>query len=125
VSSFTPQELDTIGASDELQVSSRRVNGTMRPFVTIWGVRDGDDLYIRSAHGATNGWFRRAMASGHGQNRAGGIVKRVAFQPVGDEATNERIDAAYHRKYDRYGAKIVGTVVGPNVREVTVRLLPE
>jgi hypothetical protein len=125
VARFTPQELETIGAADELQISSRRFNGTMRPAVTIWGVRVGDDIYVRSAHGAQNGWFRRAVASGHGQIRAGGIITRVVFERAVDEATNQRIDAEYHRKYDRYGAKFVGPVVGPGVRDVTLRLLPE
>ena len=35
------------------------------------------------------------------------------------------IDAAYHAKYDRYGPKIVGTVVGPEAEGVTVRLVPK
>ena len=122
---FTPSELQAIDGVDELQISSLRINGTMRPFVTIWGVREGDDIYVRSAYGASNGWFRRAVASGHGEVRAGGVVRRVAFDRAVDEATQERIDAAYHRKYDRYGPRIVGTVVGPNVREVTLRLRPE
>lgn len=122
---FTPEELDRIGGAEELQLSSRRFNGTMRPAVTIWGVREGDDIYIRSAHGGGNGWYRRAVASGHGQIRAGGLIKRVVFEPAVDEATNERIDAEYHRKYDRHGAKFVDPVVGPGARAVTLRLLPE
>jgi hypothetical protein len=34
------------------------------------------------------------------------------------------IDAAYQAKYDRYGPEIVGTVVGPQAHDVTIRLLP-
>jgi hypothetical protein len=34
------------------------------------------------------------------------------------------IDAAYHTKYERYGAKIVASVVGPRPTEVTLRLDP-
>jgi hypothetical protein len=34
------------------------------------------------------------------------------------------IDAAYHSKYDRYGPAIVGSVVGAQAHEVTLRLLP-
>ncbi len=34
------------------------------------------------------------------------------------------LDAAYHAKYDRYGPGIVGTVVGPDVVPVTLRVLP-
>jgi hypothetical protein len=43
------------------------------------------------------------------------------------EATTDvhaAIDAAYHSKYDRYGPKIVGTVVGPDAATVTIRLVP-
>ena len=32
--------------------------------------------------------------------------------------------AAYHAKYDRYGSRIVGSVVGPDVEAVTIRLVP-
>lgn len=122
---FTPSELQAIDGVDELRISSLRINGTMRPFVIVWSVRDGDDIYVRSAYGPSSGWFRRAMASGHGEIRSGGIVRRVAFERTIDDATHERLDAAYHRKYDRYGARMVGTVVGPHVREVTLRLRPE
>ena len=33
------------------------------------------------------------------------------------------IDEAYHAKYDRYGPGIVGSVVGPEARAVTIRLV--
>ena len=48
----------------ELQIASRRADGSLRKFVTIWAVRSGDDVYVRSAYGHDNGWFRRALASG-------------------------------------------------------------
>jgi hypothetical protein len=32
------------------------------------------------------------------------------------------IDAAYHAKYDRYGRRILGAVVGDAAHPVTVRL---
>jgi hypothetical protein len=34
------------------------------------------------------------------------------------------LDAAYHAKYDRYGARIVRTVVGDSVAPLTIRLVP-
>ena len=34
------------------------------------------------------------------------------------------IDAAYHAKYDRYGPRIVNTVVGDQVIDTTFRLVP-
>src|SRR5690242_11297833 len=103
--------------------SSRRADGSLRPYVTIWVVRAGDDLYVRSAHGANNGWFRRAKASGSGRIRAGGTERDVTFAAA-DPAESASIDRAYHSKYDRYGPRFVGPVVGAAVASLTIRLMP-
>jgi len=116
-------ELSRIGGAEELQISSRRADGTLRPYVTIWVVRDGDDIYVRSAYGASNGWFRRAKASGTGRIRAGGVERDVTFGEA-DPGAHAGIDRAYHSKYDRYGPKIVGSVVGAAVAPLTIRLIP-
>ena len=123
MSTWTPDELTRIGSAEELQVSSTRADGTLRPYVTIWVVRAGDEIYIRSAYGSDNPWFVRATTSGTGRIRAGGVEKDVTFADAAPEA-HAAIDAAYHAKYDRYGAKIVGTVTGPDAEETTFRLLP-
>jgi hypothetical protein len=34
------------------------------------------------------------------------------------------IDAAFHATYDRYGPRIMGSVVGPQAEAVTIRLAP-
>ena len=121
MTTWTAEELDRIGAADELQIASRRADGSLRPFVTIWVARVGDELFVRSAYGPGNPWFRRAQASGAGRIRAGGIERDVAFaEPPAD--VHAAVDAAYHAKYDRYGPKIVGTVVGPQVVATTLRL---
>ena len=120
---WSADDLGRIGAAEELQISSRRADGSLRPYVTIWVVRDGDALYVRSAYGANNGWFRRARTSGTGRTRAGGVERDVTFADA-DPATSAGIDRAYHSKYDRHGPAIVGTVVGPQVAALTIRLLP-
>lgn len=79
MSDWEHSDLERIGDSTELQISSTRPDGTPRPFVTIWVVRAGDDLYVRSAYGRDNGWFRRARSSGTGRIRAGGVERDVAF----------------------------------------------
>lgn len=124
MTAWSSDELRRMGAADELLISSRRSDGTLRPFVTIWAVRIGDELVVRSAYGSTNPWFRRALASGTGRARAGGVERDVDFVVVdaADLEAHAAIDAAYHAKYDRYGARIVGSVVGEHAREVTIRL---
>ncbi|MGO9180436.1 MAG: DUF2255 family protein [Candidatus Limnocylindrales bacterium] len=123
MTAWTADELDRIGRSDELQVSSQRPDGSLRPYVTIWVARLGDDLYIRSAYGPDNGWFRRAFNSGSGQIRAGGVERGVSFEEPGT-AVDADLHAAYHAKYDRYGPAIVGTVVSPEAARCTLRLVP-
>ena len=123
MSAWTSDALSRIDAADELRVASYRPDGTLRPAVIIWVVRVGDDVYIRSAYGPANGWFRRAQTSGTGRVTVGGVEQDVDFvAPAPD--VHAAIDAAYHAKYDRYGPAIVGTVVGPEVVAVTLRLVP-
>jgi hypothetical protein len=120
---WNDEELTRIGEAQELQLASARPDGTMRPYVTMWVVRAGDDLYVRSAYGPKNPWFRRAKASGAGRIRAGGLEQDVSFDEPAP-GVHAAIDTAYHAKYDRYGPRLVGTVVGPDAEAVTIRLVP-
>ena len=123
MTAWTEQELERIGEAQELQLASERPDGTLRPYVTMWVVRVDDELYVRSAYGANNPWFRRAKASGVGRIRAGGVERDVTFaEPVPD--VHPDIDATYRGKYERYGPAIVGTVVGSLAHAVTIRLVP-
>lgn len=123
MTSWTSEDLASIGDAEELDVSSRRRDGSLRPYVTIWGVRVGDDIYVRSAYGYDNPWFQRALRSGEGQVRAGGVERDVAFEVPAPEVA-ESITAAYHSKYDRHGPRIVGTVVSAEAVRSTLRLMP-
>jgi hypothetical protein len=120
---WTADELAKVGKADELGIASRRPDGSLRPFVTIWGVRVGDDLYVRSAHGHDNPWFQRALRSGEGRIRGGGVERDVTFEVPGSEIADD-VSGAYHSKYDRYGPGIVGTVVSPEAMRSTLRLVP-
>jgi len=120
MTAWPARDLESIGAAEELQLASRRPDGSLRPYVTMWVVRAGDGLYVRSAYEPGNPWYRRAVATGAGRIRAGGAEWDVAFTPAVPEA-RDRIDAAYHAKYDRYGPRIVGSVTGPG----SVRLVPQ
>jgi len=120
---WAADDLARITRADELGIASRRPDGSLRPYVTIWFVRLGDDLYVRSAHGYSNPWFQRALASGAGRIRAGGVEREVAFEPAGPDVVDD-VQAAYHAKYDRYGPRIVGSVVSAEAARSTLRLEP-
>ena len=124
MTSWPVRELESIGVAEEIGLASRRPDGSLRPYVTMWVVRAGDGLYVRSAYGPDNPWYRRAVASGAGRIRAGGTDRDVMFTLAAPEA-HDGIDAAYHAKYDRYGPRIVGSVTGPSTHDVTIRLIPQ
>ena len=124
MTSWTSEELAKIGNAEELDIASRRPDGTLRPFVTIWVVRTGGDLYVRSVKGRSGAWFQHALAAGDGRIRAGGVERDVAFEEAGPEV-DAAVTTAYHEKYDRFGPSIVGTVVSAESATTTLRLVPK
>ena len=123
MTAWTSDELTRIGAADELQLASRRRDGTLRTPVTIWVVRLGDDLYVRSVNGRGAAWFRGTQVRHEGRIRAGGVEMDVTFADA-DRALADQLDAAYRTKYRRYAARIVDSVVSPQARAATLKLVP-
>ncbi len=124
MTTWTSAELDKIGTAEELEIASRRADGTLRRRVTIWVVRLGDDLYVRSYKGRTSGWFSGVLVRFEGRIQAGGVEKDVTFVEEPAAEINAQIDAAYRTKYRRYAESIVGSVVTPVARAATLKLVP-
>jgi hypothetical protein len=124
MSDWTRDELSRIDHAEELELASEKRDGSLRNPVTMWVVRDGDELFVRSIHGTAGGWFRGTQALRQGHIRSGGVERDVAFVVDTDTLLNDRIDDAYRSKYHRYGDKMVGTVVNPGAREATIKLVP-
>jgi hypothetical protein len=122
VTAWTNDELTKIGATEEVKIAPLRRDGTLRNPVTIWVVRLGDDLYIRSVNGRTAAWFRATRVRHEGRIGAG-VEKDVTFMDA-DPSINDQIDAAYRAKYRRYAASIVGSIVSPKARSTTIKLVP-
>ena len=123
MTAWRDDELEKIGAADELQLASTRPDGSLRKPVTIWVVRLGDDLYVRSVNGRTSHWFRGTEDRHEGHVRAGGVEKDVLFQEADDEV-NDEIEAAYRTKYGHYGASYVDPMFTPEARGATLELVP-
>ena len=124
MTAWTSDELNKIGRAEELQIASLRRDGTLRNPVTIWVVRIGDDLYVRSVNGRGSGWFRGTQTRHEGHIRAGGIDKDVSFVDETDANVNKQIDACYRSKYHRYAASIVNSTLSPEARSATLKLVP-
>jgi hypothetical protein len=130
MSRWTSDDLTKIGAAEELKIASLRRDGTLRNPVTIWVVRLGDDLYIRSVNGrSTSAWFRGTQVRHEGRIWAGGVGKDVTFVDLADLVNadhdiNDQIDAAYRTKYRRYAASIISHIVSAEARSATIKLVP-
>ena len=124
MAAWTGDELAKIGTADELDIASLRSDGTLRNPVTIWVVRHGDDLYVRSYRGSGGAWFRGTQARHEGHIRSGGIDQDVTFVTETDPAVNDEIDAAYRAKYRNYSAAYVDPMVTPQARAATLKLIP-
>jgi hypothetical protein len=123
MSTWTSDELEKIAAADELQLASARPDGNLRKPVTIWVVRLGDDLYVRSVNGRTSHWFRGTEDRHEGHIHAGGVDKDVLFVEAGDDV-NDEIETAYRTKYQRYGAGYIDPLLTPGARAATLELVP-
>ena len=121
---WTKDELDKIGRAEELQIASLRRDGTLRKPVTVWVIRLGEDLYVRSVNGRAGFWFRGTQTRHEGHIRAGGVDKDVTFTEESGPDTNEQIDAAYRTKYRRYAARIVNSTLTSAARSATLKLIP-
>jgi hypothetical protein len=123
MAAWTSDELMKIAAAEELRIASLRRDGTLGSARTIWVVRHGDDLYVRSVNGRDSAWFRGTQVRHEGHIQAGGVGKDVTFADGGQDTADE-LDAAYRTKYHRYAANIVNSVLSPQARAATIRLTP-
>lgn len=90
MTSWAPEQLGAIGAADELDIAALRPDGTLRPSTTIWVVRVGDGLYVRSYWGEDEAWYQAVRRRPEGRIRAGGAEydgrqAGVAGQPFAAE----------------------------------------
>lgn len=120
---WTADQLDKIGAAEEVDIASVRRDTTLGRRVTVWSVRRGDDVYVRSVRGRSGKWFRGVQEMHQGRIRARGLEQDVTFVEAGHDLDDE-IDAAYRAKYRRYSGPILNSVLTPAARSATIRVVP-
>jgi hypothetical protein len=120
---WTSDQLNKIGRSEEVRITSMRRDDTLRKPVTVWAVRHGDDIYVRSVRGRSGHWFRGTQERQEGRILAGGVQEDVTFVDA-DHDTDDEVDAAYRTKYRRYAGSILDSVLTPEARSSTLKLVP-
>jgi hypothetical protein len=121
---WTSDELTRIESAEELQLASLRKAGRLRKQVTVWVVRVGDDLYVRSWRGRSSAWFRGTQVNHLGQIWAGGVHKDVSFVMVTNPQINDQVDKAYRSKYGHYSASYIDPMVATEAKQTTICLVP-
>ena len=116
------RDAHALAGPQEVQVVTRRQNGTLRRPRTIWIVADGRRVFIRSTNGPTADWYQGAVATGTGQIIAGGKPYEVTFVEVQDDDL-DAVDRAYRAKYGRY-ASIVDHLEEAAPRSATLQVQP-
>jgi hypothetical protein len=118
---WSNEQLDALGRAGEIDIAPRREDGALRRSTTIWLVRVGDDLFIRSYRGPGGGWYRAATRTGRGRVSVGAIGHDVAFEPAPD-VDRAAVDDAYGAKYGR--SSYVNAMVTNDAAATTLRLAP-
>jgi hypothetical protein len=124
---WSAEELEQIGAAEELRISASRADGTLRRDVPVWVVRVSGQVYVRTWYRRDNGWFGHAVDSRRARIRVPGLEADIAIEDVGDDKAELRaeVDAAYRAKYGRYGETSVTQMVTDAAASTTLRLIPE
>ena len=82
---WSPDELERIGGAEELQIATKRADGTLRRAVPIWVVRAGGQVYVRTWYRRDSGWFGHAVGSRRARIRVPGLEADVAIEDVGGD----------------------------------------
>jgi hypothetical protein len=122
MAAWTSDELDRIGAAEELDLASVRSDGTLHNPVTMWVVRHGEKIFVRSVNGRRSSWFRGAQARHEAHIQAGGVHKDVTLVDTDD--VGDEVNDAYRAKYGRRYPSIVPAIVAPEARAATLKLVP-
>lgn len=116
--------LERFGSAEEIEISTRRVDGTLRGYVPIWVVAVDGDLYVRSYRGGDGAWYRHATQHPFGAIRFGNHQREVTFTPAGG-AVRPAVDAVYRAKYARYGDNYLRPMLAEPAVAATLRVIPQ
>jgi hypothetical protein len=121
-------ELSTIDRTGEVDVATRRGDGTLRAARIVWIVRHSDTVYLRSVNGTSAAWYRGVQTRHEGELGAGRLRRDVAFVEAGEHAgdssgLDDALDAAYRDKYG-HSSSALARISAEVARATTLRVDP-
>jgi hypothetical protein len=121
-------ELSTIDGNGEVDIATRRRDGTLRAARIVWIGRHGDAVYVRSVGGTTAAWYRGVQTCREGELSAGRLRRGVVFVEAGTHAgegsgLDDALDAAYRGKYGP-SSSAVARITADIARATTLRVDP-
>ena len=121
-------ELADIDHADEIGVSTRRADGTLRTPRIVWVVRHEESFYVRSVNGPDAAWYRGVQSRHAGVVTVGRLGRDVTFAEAGehvgdDTGLDDTLDEAYRAKYGRWPGPVKSITAQP-ARETTLRIVP-
>jgi hypothetical protein len=125
---WSADELSTIDGTGEVDIATRRSDGTLRAARIVWIVRHDDAVYVRSVNGTTAAWYRGVQTRHEGELIAGSLQREVAFVKArehagGGSGLDNALDAAYRDKSGR-SSSAVARITADVARATTLRLDP-
>lgn len=119
---LTTEEIKEIAAANNFHIAVLHEDGeTYGTLTWIWSVSVEGKLYVRAYNGISSRWYRSAMKQKEGKIKAAGMERKVRFEPVFDEALNDKIDQAYRDKYS--SSPYLGSMISKRAKEVTVNVM--
>ena len=115
---FDAATLSSLGETQEVDIRPAAIDAS----VTIWIVRVGNEVYVRSFRGERGRWYRAFRDDPRASLIYGGGEIEVRGEPITDKSANESVDAAYLEKYRT--SQYAGSMVTPEVASTTMRLSP-
>lgn len=89
----------------------------------IWEVVVDNRLFVRTYFGISSRWYQAALNQKAGKIHAIGKVFDVRFEPIKDDALNQKIDDAYRVKYS--SSPYMRHMTDNSSRMATVEIIPQ
>jgi len=114
---WAPAEIRKLTDIAEVQITTRRPDGRPFPWTPIWVVVVDDQVYVRTWHRRTTGWYGRAIERGRAV-----IALDRALEVIVTEIGTAHADAINDAYRSKYGPDGAASMITPDSEASTLHL---